>query len=218
MLSESRSTDHAHLGSIQQNHHAAARIRDADSFLPPIAALRWSEMGTLDGIGVGFIAGDALALIVTIAAPDRPLHGLFTLDAPEAEQACRDRNARAGASVGSCATLIGAILLLVSSGTWATSLPAAACVITASWFVLAYQTRCQYELVARSFRSARDSPKGTIRQSQAIYVGMGGHYEPGREMHDGPISDADEAIRRAEEGATWRWALQHPLGARGGGL
>lgn len=180
-------------------------------------------MAVVAGLGAGLVAAGGLALLLALAAPERPLR-IFVINLEtEAELARRDRNARSGSRVGAVATVVGALLLVVAADSWSIVVPAFFAVLAVAaclWFYLALEVRRSYHLVVSSMRTTLGgSPlKRRVSESQAMYVGLGGHYQPGRKIADLPIADPDAALRRAELRSSWRWALAHPLGARGDGM
>lgn len=182
----------------------------------------------LDSVGAGLIAGGALALILSLAEPAPPLPGVPALADPVPEQARRYRNGRAGSFVGGVFTLAGSLLLLIGSGAWTTSAPAAGSVLLLTWFVLAHEVRGDYQLVVATMEMQMRSQKGAhIRESLAAYVGHDRWHQRGRSYQfvpepgsasDSPIQDPEAVLAIARARATWQWALAHPLGARWNGL
>jgi hypothetical protein len=187
---------------------------------PSPRQIKLAVVGVLDGIGAGLIAGGGIVLLVTLTAPERPLRMLFVLDEPEAEQARRDRNARAASAVAAVSTFVGAVLLLIGSSAWDTALPAAVAVLAFAWVVLAYEVRGSYMLALAAMRLSMNS-RGIVREEEAAYVGIGRHMrvsDPNYNRFDFPINEPEEALRIAEQRTRWRWAMTHPLGARRNGL
>lgn len=180
-------------------------------------------MTVVSGCGAGLVAAGGIALLLTLAAPERPLRTLFVNIVGEAELARRDRNARSGSRIGAVATVVGSLLLLTRSDDWSANFSAVGggmLVALCLWLYLAYEVRRSYLMLLSAMQTSLGATplKRAVYQSQAIYVGMGGHYEIGLGMADMPVAEPETALAKARVRTSWRWALLHPFGARGDGM
>jgi hypothetical protein len=169
----------------------------------------------VEAVGGGLIAaGGAILLASLRGATDHA-----SVAAVEADR--RERNARVAAVTSAVSTLSGAVLVLAAAAPlW--PIPAAAGAFGAYYLALAWATRREYARLARYIGGQLDS-EGYVVLSIAPYLDLG-NWDPQDAnlalMHKSsmPGEMAAEARRRALERSRWRWALQHPFGARDHGL
>jgi hypothetical protein len=180
----------------------------------------------VDAIGAGLIAGGAFLLLATFLGSD-PGESFG-----EVERGRRERNAWLSSRVSAVATAVGAVLLLSRDGERWVALVAGCAAVAVCYLALAAKTRAEYQRVlvyVRHQASAGgsvteyvdillglradptiDVPKVAVA-SRTIFPPPGPHLDLG----GGPAS---RALPRAEERASWRWALTHPTGARNRGM